>query len=110
MLARVDQPAFDLVKETFERLGRYWALDARASKAGVELVAVVGLPAAIVLHDQRERLLHSFVGRGATPAVLALASSPGDLTGLREPRVDDAIFQGSAVGAAHMTKDGSARG
>ena len=82
--ARVREPTLDVEKKTFERVGRHRALDAGPSQAGKELVTVVRLAAAVVFHDERQRLLDTLVGRVTASAMLAFTPAPRHLTPLRE--------------------------
>jgi len=53
MISGVDEPAFYLVQEALERLGRNRPLHARAPEASQQLGPIVGLSAAVVLDDER---------------------------------------------------------
>jgi len=109
LISCVHEPALDLVQETLERLGRNRALHAGSSEASKQLGAVVGLTAAVVLDDQRQRLFHPFV-RGVAPfAMLTLAPASRNFSSLRKARVDHTVFQRSTVGAAHIRAQASAR-
>ena len=105
----VDEPALDLVQEAFEGLRRDGTFHARAPEARQELVAVIGLAPTIVLHDERQGLFHPFVRGVAPSAMLTLSPASRDLACLGKARVDDAVLQRSAIGAAHIRAHASAR-
>ena len=108
LLASVDEPAFDLMLKTLERLSRDRTLHAGPPEPGQQLRTIVGLPAPVVLDDERQRLLDPFVGGVSAAAMLALTPPSGDLARLRQARVNHTVFEGSAVGAAHIGEDASA--
>ena len=109
MVSLTEAVSLHLAEEAFERFGGNRPLHTRTAKPREKLVPVVRLTSPVVLDDQGSHLLHPFVRGVTTLAVLAFAPSSCRLPRLREARVDHAVVQRSAIGAAHILRNASAQ-
>src|SRR5690606_37905185 len=97
------QTALDPIDHRLDRLDADRPLLARALQAGDDLHAVERLASAVLLHDERERLLGTLVRREPPRALQALAAATDDVPLLRKTRVDDLVLEIAAEGALHRT-------
>ena len=99
------EPRLDLVHDRIEPGGRDGALLARLDQAGSELLAVEGLPPAVLLDDDVGDLFDRLVGGEATPAGRALASPADDLPFAALAGVHDPVVHAAAEGALHAGRE-----